>query len=271
MVKELSKWVTTDVKKVKGRTTQWLSQYYFFRDPARGVFTDSSLFLSPADGILVYQKIVQPDEQIIDIKGVPYSLKDAFRDQDFDQSCLIAGIFLTFFDVHVQRVPLAGRISYEELEPVDTLNHPMIHFENSILQELRIDHDASGYVRQNQRMVNTIYAPSLDLEYYVMQIADYDVDCITPFRLAQNEPRSQGERFSAIRYGSQVELVVPLDDRYDFEFIQETGWHVEGGTDPLIRITRRTETSPKLAEPEAMESSSACGKMDSGAEPASQP
>jgi phosphatidylserine decarboxylase len=39
-----------------------------------------------------------------------------------------------------------------------------------------------------------------------------------------------------IRYGSQVELVVPVTEDFEFELIQDTGVHVEAGVDPLIRI-----------------------------------
>jgi len=73
----------------------------------------------------------------------------------------------------------------------------------------------------------------------MLQIADYDVDCIVPFKLKQNQPVFQGQRFSQVRYGSQVDLVVPLSSRFEFEPVQETGDHVEAGTDPLIRITER--------------------------------
>ena len=39
-----------------------------------------------------------------------------------------------------------------------------------------------------------------------------------------------------IRYGSQVELVVPITDEFEFELLQDTGVHIEAGVDPLIRI-----------------------------------
>ena len=53
-------------------------------------------------------------------------------------------------------------------------------------------------------MINQIYSPELSQSYYMLQIADYDVDCVTPFKLKQNYPVVQGQRFSQVRYGSQV-------------------------------------------------------------------
>ena len=59
---------------------------------------------------------------------------------------------------------------------------------------------------------------------------------------------SQNERFSQIRYGSQVELIVPLSERFEFEFIQDTGVHVEAGLDPLIKIIQVVDETEKYDE-----------------------
>ena len=75
--------------------------------------------------------------------------------------------------------------------------------------------------------------------YYILQVADYDVDCITPFRLKQNQPFAQNQRFSQIRYGSQVDLIIPLSERFDFEPLVDTGMHVEAGVDPLVKVTKK--------------------------------
>ena len=95
-------------------------------------------------------------------------------------------------------------------------------------------------------MVNRIFASELGQSYYVLQIADYDVDCITPFDLKQNQAAAQGERFSMIRYGSQVDLIVPLSTRFDFTPLQKPGVHVEAGLDPLIKITEKGSGQAKL-------------------------
>lgn len=42
-------------------------------------------------------------------------------------------------------------------------------------------------------------------------------------------------------YGSQVDLIVPLSDRFDFGTVQNTGDHVEAGIDPIIKVTEKTK------------------------------
>jgi phosphatidylserine decarboxylase len=246
MAKTMETWLDEDVLPLEDKSVAWLSQFHFFRDPIRPTYSDLSYFFSPADGIILYQRqVVRGDEPIVEIKGKPYSLRDALRDQEFSAQCLVIGIFMTFFDVHVNRVPYPGQLSYKELDPIDTFNHPMLDVEKHILQNLRIPTGTLEYLHHNQRMVNRIYSSELGGPYYVLQVADYDVDCITPFDLKQNQAAAQGERFSMIRYGSQVDLIVPLSSRFDFELLQNAGDHVEAGIDPLIKLTRKTTPQPK--------------------------
>jgi phosphatidylserine decarboxylase len=246
MSKKLHEWLEEDVEPFQDKSVAWLSQYHFFRDPIRPTYSDMSYFFAPADGVILYQRQVRPDEAIVDIKGKAYSLRDALRDPEFSSECLVIGIFMTFFDVHVNRVPYPGQLSYKELDPIDTFNHPMLDVEKHILQDLRIPTDTLEYLHHNQRMVNRIYSSELGQPYYVLQIADYDVDCITPFDLKQNQAAAQGERFSMIRYGSQVDLIVPLSSRFDFTTLQNMDDHVEAGIDPLIKITKKTQPDRRL-------------------------
>jgi len=85
-----------------------------------------------------------------------------------------------------------------------------------------------------------VHSSDLGLAYYILQIADYDVNCVTPFALRQNKPVGQGQRFSMVRYGSQVDLIVPLSTRFEYKLAQETGCHVEAGLDPLIELVGKT-------------------------------
>ncbi|WP_082073284.1 phosphatidylserine decarboxylase [Pseudomonas sp. LFM046] len=248
MSKSLRDWLATDISPIKDQPISWISQHHFFRDPVRPAYSDMSYFFSPADGIILYQKTVRGDESIIDIKGRPYSLQDALRDPGYEAESLVIGIFMTMYDVHVNRVPYPGRLSYRELDPIDTINHPMLDVETSLLEDLGIAPDMLDYLHHNQRMVNRIDSPELGLSYFVLQIADYDVDCITPFTLKQHHAVYQGERFSQIRYGSQVDLIVPLSSRFVFETLQSTGDHVEAGVDALIRISESKHTSSSAEE-----------------------
>jgi phosphatidylserine decarboxylase len=110
--------------------------------------------------------------------------------------------------------------------------------ENALVDDLVIDHDTADYLHGNQRMLNKVESSDLGLNYYVLQMADYDVDSITPFNQNSHRPYQQGQRFSQIRYGSQVDLIVPLGGEVEFETLHEVGTHIEGGVDPILRIIR---------------------------------
>ena len=90
-------------------------------------------------------------------------------------------------------------------------------------------------------MLNKIYSPQLDYTYFLVQIADEDVNVIAPFINDQNAPVSQNERFSLIRWGSQVDLVLPLDERYDFNLVLQDEMHVNAGLDKLVKINFRND------------------------------
>ena len=81
MAKSLREWVESDVAAVKEQPLQWLSEVHFFRDPSRPMYSDTAFFFSPADGILLYQQRVRPNESILDIKGKPCSLREALRNR----------------------------------------------------------------------------------------------------------------------------------------------------------------------------------------------
>ena len=239
MAKSLEDWVEQDVEPVRDKPVRWLSENHFFRDPLRSVYSDPSYFFSPADGIVLYQKVVDPGERVVAIKGRDYTLREAMREPAYSERSLVIGIFMTFYDVHINRLPYSGRLSYRALEPIDTYNYPMLPVEAAILDELDVDLGSAEYLHNNQRVLNRVQAPNLGLSYHVLQIADFDVDSITPFELRQNWPCGQNERFSQIRYGSQVDLIIPLSARHDFEFTLKPGLHVEAGVDTLVRIHER--------------------------------
>lgn len=243
MAKQLATWISEDVGPFKDKPLSWLSSQHFFRDPVRPTYSNLGYFFAPADGVVLYQEEVGPSDSIVDIKGKPYSLREALRDSSYDHRSLVIGIFMTFFDVHVNRVPYPGRLSYRQLEPIDTLNHPMLEVEQHILEDLRVAPSRAEYLRHNQRMINRIELPASAIPYYILQIADYDVDSITPFELKQNQPCLQGQRFSQIRYGSQVDLIIPLSADRELVPTQTVHCHVEAGIDTLVAIRQPKQTA----------------------------
>lgn len=239
MAKTLKEWIETDVSPIRDRSMKWRSEEYFFRDPSRPIYSDNSYFFAPADGIILYNHVVKADESIIDIKGKAYSLQDAMRKEEYNKESLVIGIFMTFYDVHVNRIPYSGRLSYEELGTISSHNLPMLEVERNLVNVLKLNTDSAEYLFNNQRMLNTVFSMELKQEYYILQIADYDVHCITPFQLKQHRNFSQNQRFSFIRYGSQVDLIIPLSNQFDYTPLLNVGMHVEAGIDPVVKISRK--------------------------------
>jgi phosphatidylserine decarboxylase len=234
--KSIKEWVHEDLIMVKEKSVKWLSENYFFRDPLRPNYIDHKYFFSPADGIILYQKVVQQDEGILDIKGKQYTISEAIREKDIDGSFLVIGIFMTLYDVHINRIPYPGRLSYRELDPLCCTNYPMLDVEKGLLENFHFESKNAVYLHYNQRMLNKIFSPELNLCYYILQIADYDVDSILPFELKQNRYFFQNQRFSQIRYGSQVDLIIPITKKFEFKTLQSIEHHVEAGIDPIIKI-----------------------------------
>jgi len=239
MAKTLKEWLYTDIKEHLDKPVRWLSEQYFFRDPERPVYSDSQYFFAPADGIILYSHTVLPDQPIIDIKGKAYTLQDAMRDNSYNKESLVIGIFMTFYDVHINRIPYAGNLSYTELDTIGSYNRPMLEVEKGLLNNIQPYTQNAHYLFHNQRVLNRIFSIDLAQAYYVLQIADYDVDAITPFKLKQNQSVYQNQRFSQIRYGSQVDLIIPMSKKYHFEALRKTGEHVEAGVDPLVQVIKK--------------------------------
>ena len=238
MAEKLEDWLNGEVAELSKLPIGELSNTFFFRDPLRPTYIDNEHFYSPADGTILYQKLVLPGapccENIIEIKGKNYTLQDVMGDKDYDKPSLVIGIFMSFYDVHINRIPYSGTIKYNRLEPIESTNKPMLAVEKDILNNV-INPNNMDYLKYNERVLNTIYNSSLDYTYYIVQIADEDINVIAPFK-QQGDLCTQNERFSLIRWGSQVDLVLPIDDRYTFELLLKETMHINAGLDKLIKI-----------------------------------
>lgn len=237
MAQTLKEWLGGEVKELQKLPVGDLSNTFFFRDPLRPNHIDNEHFYSPADGTILYQKVVKPGEAVVEIKGVNYTLQDVMCDEDYDKPSLVIGIFMSFYDVHINRIPYGGVLKYEHLEPIQSTNKPMLAIEKDILNQA-INPNNLDYLKYNERMFNEIYVPSLNYKYYLIQIADEDVNVIAPFK-HQGDLCAQNERFSLIRWGSQVDLVLPLDDRFEFETLIDDAMHVNAGLDKLVKINQK--------------------------------
>ena len=165
----------------------------FFRDPDRSVPPDRNLIVAPADGKV--SDIVELDEKEV--------LKTKTRR---------VGIFLSIFDVHTNRAPIAGRIAYRK------------HHEG-----LCLDARDPRCPEKNEAM--TWAFENLRGTIVVRQLTGAIARRIVAWSNVGDELK-KGERFGMIRFGSRTELYLPLEA----EVLVKTGDHVSGGSTIIARL-----------------------------------
>ena len=165
----------------------------FFRDPNRPVPADPNLIVAPADGRV--SDIVELEEKEV--------LKTKTRR---------VGIFLSIFDVHTNRAPIAGRIIYRR-------HHAGLCLDARD-SECAEKNEAMTWAFENSR--GTIV---------VRQLTGAIARRIVTWSNVGDE-LNKGERFGMIRFGSRTELYLPLDA----EVLVKTGDHVSGGSTVIARL-----------------------------------
>jgi phosphatidylserine decarboxylase len=132
-----------------------------------------------------------------------------------------------------------GFLTYKGLDTLVTCNYPMLAVENNVLDGI-VDKNNLEYLYYNERDLCTVYVPKYKWHYHVLLIADMDIDVIMHYSDAEGEFYYQGERTSVIKYGSQVDLILPLSKNgelpFKYKFKQKELMHVEAGQDILIDI-----------------------------------
>ncbi len=138
---------------------------YFFRDPKRVPPSGDEFILSPGDGTVIVI------EQIADDNG--------------NKKTLIS-IFLSVFNVHVNRIPVSGKVISAEHKPGKFLKA----FERAAVTE-------------NERTEIIIQAPQGMVKFcQVAGIIARRIVC----HLQGGEIVTRGERFGLIRFGSRIDL-----------------------------------------------------------------
>jgi len=151
--------------------TLWCA--YFFRNPARVTPPDDNLIISPADGIVsLLQSVIPP---------VAYNIGAEKRWR--------ISIFLNVFDVHLQRIPLAG-----DVEKI--IYHPG-KFLNASLDK------ASD---ENERQTVVVNHKGTKIAF--TQIAGFIARRIV-CEIAQGDSVSAGQLYGLIRFGSRVDIYLP--------------------------------------------------------------
>jgi len=120
-------------------------------------------------------------------------------------------IFLAIWDVHVNRAPLAGRICKLEYRP------------GRFLAAMR-----SRASAENEQ--NVIHLSTERGEIVLKQIAGWIARRVLCWK-AEGETVALGERVGMIRFGSRVDIWLPLEA----EIIVRPGQHVAGGSSILAR------------------------------------
>lgn len=182
---------------------------WFFRNPPRTIPPGQNI-VSPADGTVIYVKAIEPDEEVLVIKqGVVARLKDIVR-EDMDAPKILIGIFMSPFNVHYNRAPIAGSVEQVSHYPAKSVNVHMgpMHF-RTVLNRCPF-YENSLHIVENERTVTRIKGKFKDTEMscYVVQIAGKSVCGIDSY-IPEGGRVGKGEVFGMIRIGSQVDLVVP--------------------------------------------------------------
>ena len=236
-------WIERVAKPFWHKNSELQDYQLFMRDAPRAVIADQDNFYSCADGVVLYNKIVKSTQEKVEIKNVPYSVDEILGEEGlFEGPSLICGVFMTFADVHINRVPYTSTLEYKLIDPIQSMNFSMDAQEEKIfgnkvsLKHRRIEGVQNLYMNNNARMLNTFYIPRYDYKFYVVQIADFDVNTILPFNAKQKQMHMQGDRFSFIRWGSQCDLILPLRKDLNIKPLIPKDMHVEAGVDKVASL-----------------------------------
>ena len=148
---------------------------YFFRDPERVTPKKTNVLISPADGKIVFSGLSKSPENLSDSKQL-----------DLNK----VSIFMNVFDVHINRIPISGKVIWLKYVPGTFLNASL---------------DKSS--ENNERMIVKVEI-SKGVFIYVVQIAGLIARRIK-CDLTENESVTMGQRYGLIRFGSRVDVYFP--------------------------------------------------------------
>jgi len=143
---------------------------YFFRDPQRAITEGANNILSPADG------------KVVDIR-------EHFEDEFLQEKCTRVSIFLSVFNVHVNRIPMAGAVKYFRYQTGAFVN--------------AYKSDASEI---NEQTVIGIENGKCNILF--KQIAGLIARRIV-CNVREGNTVNLGERFGIIKFGSRVDIFFP--------------------------------------------------------------
>lgn len=154
--------------------TVWVAA--FFRDPVRTTPTDPKLVVSPADGLVT---------MIVRVPAPP-ELRADLGEGEFTR----VSVFMSVFDVHINRTPIAGIIRRIAYVPGKFLN--------ADLDKASEDNERQHFVVEGDDGVKIGFT----------QIAGLIARRILGF-VREGQRVSGGERIGLIRFGSRVDVYLP--------------------------------------------------------------
>lgn len=157
--------------------TLWVAA--FFRDPHRVTPTDSALVVAPADGLITQIAEVMPPPEIAGAGGLG------------DAPMTRVSIFMSVFDVHINRTPIAGVVRQLVYIPGK--------FVNADLDKASEDNERQHFVVERADGVRIGFT----------QIAGLVARRIMPFVKVGDEV-GIGGRVGLIRFGSRVDVFLPV-------------------------------------------------------------
>jgi phosphatidylserine decarboxylase len=165
----------------------------FFRKPERRAFLEERTITAPADGRVVAIEMVEADEFL---RG----------------PALQVSIFMSIHDVHINYYPVSGKVSYLRYHPGKYLlaRHP----KSSSL---------------NERFSTGLKTPYGSI--LVRQVAGYVARRVRNYAREGNDIR-QGMEMGFIKFGSRLDLFLPVDARINVELNQK----VTGSVTPVARF-----------------------------------
>ena len=156
--------------------TIWVAA--FFRDPIRTTPQSEKLIIAPADGLITMISKVPPPRELAGADGLP------------DAEYTRVSIFMSVFDVHINRSPVSGRIHRVAYVPGKFLNA-----------------DLDKASEDNERQHIIVDTPAGDRIGFT-QIAGLVARRILTF-VREGDQVEAGERVGLIRFGSRVDVYLP--------------------------------------------------------------
>ncbi len=166
---------------------------YFFRNPSRSMPYDPNILYSPADGTVM-------------------AVEDIYDDEYLNEPATKVTVFLSVFNVHVNRSPIDGEIKYQR--------YTCGQFVPAYKKSASFENERHAIGLDNGRM-----------RILVTQVAGLLARRIVSW-VTLGHQMKQGECYGMIKFGSSTELVVPKN----VEITVKKGDTVVGGITVMGRI-----------------------------------